>query len=168
MAPPTPGRPVLRTPRLVLEPVCALDIGWLRSHWNRLDIGRHLWDGGPVPRRTVAELVADSGRDFATVGYGLWMVRRAGAAVGVCGLRDRNGSAELLVSVERGEQGKGFAVEAIRAVLARAVVVGGVVAWTEPGNGPAQRVLARVGLTPGAEAGPWVCWRRGTGTPLPE
>lgn len=151
----------------MLEPVCALDVGWLRGHWNGMDVGQHMWDGGPIPRRTVAELVAASDRDFAAVGYGLWVLRRGAAAVGVCGLRDVAGAAELLVSVDRGERGQGLAVEAIRAVLARAIVVGGVVAWTEPGNGPAQRVLAHVGFTPGAETGPWVCWRRGTHPAVP-
>jgi RimJ/RimL family protein N-acetyltransferase len=145
-----------------MEPVCALDIGWLRGHLNGMDVGQRLWDSGPLPRRTVADLVAASDRDFATVGYGLWVLRRGVAAVGVCGLRDGAGAAELLVSIEREERGQGLAEEAIRAVLARAIVVDGVVAWTEPGNGPAQRVLARVGLTPGADTGPWVCWRRGT------
>lgn len=154
---------MLRTARLVLDPVGPDDVAWLYRHWNGVEIGRHLWDGGPIPLRTVRELVAASTRDFAAVGYGLWTVRRAATPVGSCGLRDGGGSAELLVSLDPLARGQGLAVEAARAVLARAVLVGGVIAWTEPGNGAAQRVLARLGFTPGdPTGGPWVRWRSGT------
>lgn len=169
----TVGGPVLRTARLVLIPVRAPDVAELLRHWNNVEVGRHLWDGTPIPRPTVEELVAASERDFREVGYGIWAVRRTGAApiVGTCGLRQRSGQAELLFSLEPAWRSRGMATEAARAVLARALVVGGVVAFTERGNEGSQRVLARIGLTPcGFDDEPWVRWRLGhaagtTGSP---
>lgn len=161
----TVGGPVLRTARLVLAPVRAADVAGLLRHWNNVEIGRHLWDGTPIPRPTVEELVAASERDFREVGYGIWAVRRTGAGpiVGTCGLRERSGPAELLFSLDPAWRGRGLAIEAARAVLARALVVGGVVAFTERGNGRSQRVLARIGLTPcDFDGEPWVRWRLGT------
>lgn len=154
---------MLRTPRLVLHPVGDADVAQLHRHWNNAEVGRHLWDGGPIPEPTVREVVAASERDFARAGYGIWAIRRLpdGPLLGTCGLREADTQVELLFSLDPACRGHGFATEAARAVLDRAVRVGGVVAFTDPDNLASQRVLARLGMTPADLSGPWVRWRLG-------
>ncbi len=157
-----PGR-MLRTPRLVLTPVCTADVEPLHRHWNEPAVGRHLWDGGPLPLRTVEEVVAGSERDFARAGYGIWALRRsaAGPVLGTAGLRQVDRQVELLFSLDPGYRGRGLATEAARAVLDDALCVGGVVAFTDADNHASQCVLARLGMVPSEFGTPWVRWRLG-------
>lgn len=154
---------VLRTPRLVLTPVQDGDVPQLHRHWNDADVGHHLWDGVPVPESTVREVVGASLRNFREAGYGIWALRRTptGPVIGTCGLREWDGQVELLFSLDPAHRGQGLVTEAARAVLGRATVVGGIVAFTDKGNLASQRVLARLGMTPCDFAAPWVRWRLG-------
>jgi RimJ/RimL family protein N-acetyltransferase len=80
--------------------------------------------------------------------------------IGVAGLRQVEMQVELLFSLCPGCRGRGLATEAARAVLDDALCSVGVVAFTDAGNLAAQRVLARLGMTPSDFAAPWVRWRR--------
>ena len=153
---------MLRTPRLVLVPVGDADVEQLHRHWNDAEVGHYLWDGGPVPLRTVREVVAASNRDFGRAGYGIWALRRSGSGplIGVAGLRQVEMQVELLFSLCSGCRGRGLATEAARAVLDDALCSGGVVAFVDAGNLAAQSVLARLGMTPSDFSAPWVRWRR--------
>jgi len=160
----TPGAgQVLRTPRLVLTPVCEGDVTQLHAHWNDAEVGRWLWDGTSVLEDAVRDLVASSERDFTRAGYGIWAIRRTttGNVVGTCGLRETDGQLELLLSLDPGCRGR--ATEAGQVVLDHAVRIGGVVAFTDADNVASQRVLARLGMTPcDFSAQPWVRWRLGS------
>ncbi|MFG2089920.1 MULTISPECIES: GNAT family N-acetyltransferase [unclassified Spirillospora] len=145
---------VLRTVRLVLHPVAMSDHGALLTHWTGPIVRRHLFDDRMISAVQVAEIIDASERDFATEGYGLWVMRPArwptgidtagidtagidGAAageplIGVAGLSHHDGplghglDVEILYSLEPDRWGQGLAAEASRAVLDYAFGVVGV------------------------------------------
>jgi [ribosomal protein S5]-alanine N-acetyltransferase len=145
---------VLRTPRLLLQPVDGADVEALHTHWNRPLVGRWLWDGNPVDHPTVVELVDDSRRTFDLAGWGLWAVRsdENTPLVGVCGLRSSetaDDGVELLYSLDPAWWGLGLATEAAAAVLEYAfgtLHLPRVLATTDDGNHASVRVLRRLGM----------------------
>ncbi|MGI5200911.1 GNAT family N-acetyltransferase [Spirillospora sp. CA-108201] len=142
---------VLRTVRLVLQPVSMRDHGALLTHWTGPLVRRHLFDDRVVTPVQVSEIIEASERDFATEGYGLWALRPAagppvggtgpsaggagapgGPLAGVAGLSHHEGplghgvDVEILYSLEPDHWGRGLAAEASRAVLDYAFEVVGV------------------------------------------
>ena len=80
---------VLSTERLVLCPVTADDHAALLAHWTQPDVRRFLFDGAALSAAEVTETIAESIRDFAASGYGIWLIKlgsRTGL-VGTAGLR---------------------------------------------------------------------------------
>jgi ribosomal-protein-alanine N-acetyltransferase len=147
--------PTLRTPRLLLTPVGQGDLDALHAHWNDPQVGRWLWDGNPVPRQTVADLVEASARTFQSAGWGLWALRQAAGTplIGVCGLApfDPAPGIELLYSLAPTHWGMGLATEAATAVLAHAfdtLALPEVFATTDDPNTASIRLLHRLGATP--------------------
>lgn len=140
----------LTTSRLFLRPLGPGDTGWLLAHWNRPEIRRHLFDDEMASPQLVEEIVKDSEEDFATRGYGLWMILTGGAASGVCGLRATDdGLAELLYSLDPPFQHRGLATEAAAAVLDHAFRVLGlaeVVAEADEGNAASIQVVRHLGM----------------------
>ena len=91
--------------------------------------------------------------------YAMWMIElRDGTHVGdLCfkGLGD-DGVAEIGYGIDPACQCKGYATEAVEAMLDWAFShdeVTAVVAETDPGNGPSQRVLAKCGFVPNGKMG---------------
>ena len=106
-------------------------------------------DAGHVER--VRALVASNVERFASLGFGLWLVRAAEAAVGWIGLRPRETpqEPELLYGLTHQARGKGYATEAASAVLDRLFATPAVTgAWavTDPTNLASCRVLERLGM----------------------
>jgi RimJ/RimL family protein N-acetyltransferase len=129
------------------------DAGELHRQWNDPGVGRFLWDGDPVARDRVAEVIAASTASFAARGFGLWTaVRREEQRIaGFSGLRLEAGTGrvELLYAFDPALWGRGLATEAARAVLADAFTrlrLPVVYAATNPANEASWRVLERVGM----------------------
>ncbi|MEV5576543.1 GNAT family N-acetyltransferase [Spirillospora sp. NPDC052269] len=131
----------MRTGRLALRPVSMGDKTALLAHWTGPLVRRHLFGDRRVSAQQVTEIIEASRRDFATEGYGLWVLRPAArrfgesgvtsraparvtdrALVGVAGLcgPDVAGDVEMVYSLEPDRWGQGLAAEAGLAVLRHA------------------------------------------------
>lgn len=127
---------ILFTEHLMLEPVGMADHGALLTHWTAPQVRRFLVDDRGLTGAEVAEIIADSRRDFALTGYGLWALRLLDGAsiapslIGVAGLRrveeeepallgpgPPQPDIEIVYSLEPGRWGQGLAIEAADAVL---------------------------------------------------
>jgi [ribosomal protein S5]-alanine N-acetyltransferase len=161
---------VLRTERLVLRPVTTGDHAALLAHWDAPDVRRFLFDGAMLSAAEITEAIADSTRDFARAGYGLWLVYEKDntGLIGTAGLRplDHLGL-EIFYSLAPGSWGHGYATEAARAVLDHALGSLGlpeVLAEVDEGNTASIAVIERLGMTefdvvPGL-LGPMVRYRK--------
>jgi len=143
---------VLTTERLALRPVTAADHAALLAHWSAPDVRRFLFDGAPLSAAEIAEAIADSARDFAAAGYGLWLVHEKGGSdlVGTAGLRPLdNAGLEIFYSLVPGWWGKGYATEAARAVVETALGPLGlpeVLAEVDEDNVSSVAVVRRLGM----------------------
>jgi [ribosomal protein S5]-alanine N-acetyltransferase len=144
----------MRTERLVLHPVTAGDHVALLAHWATPDVCRFLFDGATLSATEITEAIEDSTRDFADSGYGLWLIYEKDRAdlIGTAGLRPLEGlGLEVFYSLAPGSWGKGYATEAARAVLDRALGPLGlpeVLAEVDAGNTASIAVIERLGMTP--------------------
>jgi [ribosomal protein S5]-alanine N-acetyltransferase len=163
---------VLRTERLLLEPVTALDLTALVVHWTQPDVRRFLFDGTVLSTDEIRTVIAESRRDFAAAGYGFWIIRELnggdGSLGGTVGLRKLEElGPEIVYSLAPGLWGKGYATEAARAVVDHALGTLGlpeVLAEVDNGNTASAAVIKRLGLTPFDEVpgllGPMTRYRR--------
>jgi [ribosomal protein S5]-alanine N-acetyltransferase len=153
----------LTTPRLDLEPVVRDDVDVLWAIWREPAVRRYLFDDVPVTRERV-EQILDEILPSAVHGLGLWLTRERGStrAVGVVGLRHTHvthdptlaGTVEVLVALESAVWGRGYATEALRAMLDHAFGTLGLaqlVAVVDVPNEASHRVIARLGFTPTGE-----------------
>jgi len=151
---------VLRTERLALDPVTALDLTALIVHWTQPDVRRFLFDGAVMSSDEILTVIAESRRDFAASGYGFWVIREldggdalaGGALAGTVGLRqlDELGP-EIVYSLTPDVWGKGYATEAAGAVVDYALGTLGlpeVLAEVDAGNTASIAVIERLGMTP--------------------
>jgi ribosomal-protein-alanine N-acetyltransferase len=160
---------VLRTERLILRPVTAGDHAALLAHWAAPGVSRFLFDGATLSASEITEAIEDSARDFGRSGYGLWLIHEKhhadladgdladadladAAVVGTAGLRPLEDiGLEVFYSLAPGSWGKGYATEAARAVLDRALGPLGlpeVLAEIDAGNTASIAVIERLGMTP--------------------
>ena len=144
---------VLRTARLTLTATEAADVPDLVRHYRDPPVRRFLWDGVDVEHATVEEAVRATGETLP--GLGLWVIREHadGPLEGSCGLRTNGAEVELVVSLDPGRQGRGWATEAARAVLEHAAAHGirEVVGYVDEGNDASARLLRRLGGTGGPQ-----------------
>jgi ribosomal-protein-alanine N-acetyltransferase len=145
---------ILTTERLVLRPVTTGDHAALLAHWTAPDVREFLFDGEILSSATISQVIGDSERDFAAVGYGLWLVfeRETSELTGTVGLRPLEDlGIEILYSLAAQARGKGYATEAAGAVLDYALGVLGlpeVLAEIDAGNQASAAVIARLGMRP--------------------
>ena len=173
---------VLTTERLVLRPVTVRDHAALLAHWTLPDVRRFLFDGAPPCAAEVTETIEESVRNFATAGYGVWLIEAPGQPgfIGTAGLRALEElGLEIFYSLAPGSWGHGFATEAARAVVEHALGPLGlpeVLAEVDEGNAASVAVITRLGMTlfdvvPGV-LGPMTRYRRTArahlASPLPQ
>ena len=106
------------TQRLTLCPVSRGDARFVLDHWRDPVVLYDLLDGDN------GAATGDNADNFATAGYGLWLIRKAHTreAVGTAGLRRLDGRGlELFYSITPEYRGNGYATEAARGVVEFAV-----------------------------------------------
>jgi [ribosomal protein S5]-alanine N-acetyltransferase len=144
---------VLITERLVLRPATTEDHAVLQAHWGTPDVRRFLFDGAMLSPAEITETIEESRRDFATAGYGLWLVheRDGPGLIGTAGLRPLEAlGLEIFYSLVPGSWGQGYATEAARAVVEHALESLGlpeVLAEVDQGNAASVAVVRRLGMT---------------------
>jgi len=144
---------VLTTQRLVLRPVTSHDHAALLAHWTAPEVRRFLFDGAILSPAEIAAAIDDSARDFATAGYGLWLIQAGDGTglAGTAGLRPlENLGLEVYYSLAPGAWGNGFATEAARAVVEYALGPLGlpeVLAEVDQGNTASAAVIGRLAMT---------------------
>jgi ribosomal-protein-alanine N-acetyltransferase len=145
---------VLTTKRLVLRPVTAQDHVVLLAHWTLPAVRRFLFDGEALSAAEVTATIEESARNFNGSGYGIWLIQeeRDTGLVGTIGLRPLEDlGLEMFYSLAPGSWGKGYAIEAARAVMEHALVDLGlpeVLAEVDEGNAASVAVVRRLGMTP--------------------
>jgi RimJ/RimL family protein N-acetyltransferase len=109
---------VLRTARLVLNPVGGGDLADLRAFKADPSVFAVMVGGVRNPSQTAGDLAQDV-INWGRYGFGIWAIREAGPFVGIAGLehrRDGRGVA-LRFAVSQEAQGRGLAREAAFAAL---------------------------------------------------
>lgn len=144
----------LTTDRLTLRELNETDAEFILGLLNEPSFLQYIGDRG-VRSVADAEAYIRSGpqASYAVHGFGLWLVSetRGGAPVGMCGLlrRESLDDVDLGFAFRPASWGRGFALEAARAVLAHGQAAFGlrrVVAVVQPDNAPSLRVLGRLGF----------------------
>lgn len=148
-----PGTIQLQTPRLVLRRHVPQDAAPLHERFGRDAVMYEYsgWNPYATPEdaaRAVAELIAsyDDPRSYA------WAVEREGRLVGTVGAYDydpASGSIEVGMSIEQASWGKGFATEALAAVLrylADEEGIAVVTAWCAADNVGSWRAMEKAGM----------------------
>jgi RimJ/RimL family protein N-acetyltransferase len=152
--------PTLLTPRLTLRPARDADLDALWALWTDPEVRRFLWDDEVISRERAAESLTAT-RGLESAGLGLWALDLRGgpgdeATVGCVALRlaDAAGSVEPLVALAPGVWRRGYAAEALRAVLVYAFWTLGLaelVALVDVPNEPSHRLLERLGFASAGE-----------------
>lgn len=148
---------LFETARLTARRLAAGDVDALLAVYGDREVVRWVGDGEPLDRAGCAEWVEVTDRNVATRGYGMVaLVERgsAGPPIGFCGLVHPGGQVECEVKYAflRSHWGRGYATEAVRALLAHGAAAHGlteVIATVAPRNEASQRVLLKAGLRRG-------------------
>ena len=150
---PQPSGPRLATERLALRPLARADLDALHALWTDPQVRRYLWDDRVIERSVAAEVIEASEARFAERDIGGWVVepRNGGELLGFAALRpiEEGGEIELLYGLAPAYWGKGYAVEASRAVLAYGFDRAGlarIAGRTDSPNTASARVLERLGM----------------------
>jgi ribosomal-protein-alanine N-acetyltransferase len=144
----------LSTARVLLVPFAPDDADALHAQWNDPDVARWLWDGEPVSREAVAEVIAGSEASFREHGYGFFTLRlhaAPGAVIGFAGLRTIGDTpdVEVLYGLLPAHWGRGLATEAARAILDWSFTTVGldaIAAGADPPNAASFAVMDRLGM----------------------
>jgi RimJ/RimL family protein N-acetyltransferase len=155
--------PPLATRRLDLAPVGRDDVDALWAIWREPAVRLYLFDDVPVTRERVVQIIEET-LPSARQGLGLWLARERGSerAIGVVGLRHAHaahepalaGMVEVLVALESAMWGRGYATEALRAVVDYAfgpLGLARLAAVVDVPNEASHRVIMRLGFTPTGE-----------------
>lgn len=139
--------PRLRTSGLVLRPMPPAVAHAVVSGRRTPDWAAGFPQEGDL---TIAELLVAGGAD-STTPWGPWEVRTvAGTLIGTAGFHGppSDGDVEIGYGIEPGHRGRGYAGQAVAALIAfaRDAGVDRVLAAAEPGNTPSIRVLERAGF----------------------
>jgi RimJ/RimL family protein N-acetyltransferase len=147
---------VFKTPRLVARRLEHGDIEALLSVYGDPQVVRWVGDRKPLDRGLCEKWVEVTHRNYATRGYGMFTLveQESGAVVGFCGLVHPGAQpeAEVKYALHRNCWGKGYATEAVCALLAYGasqLSLNEVIATVAPGNKASQSVLLKAGMQRG-------------------
>ncbi|UBV43225.1 GNAT family N-acetyltransferase [Deinococcus taeanensis] len=156
---------ILQTPHLILRPLTPADLAAVITYRNDPDVARYQAWPLPATQANAAGLVTD-----APLGAPGWVQRAVtlhdGTLLGDVALNTRGPQGELGVTLARHAQGRGYAQEALRAVISYAVHRLGLHrlhASIDPRNTPVTALLTRLGFR---HEGTFLqsCWHRGQWT----
>jgi len=144
----------LATPRLTLRPMSGADVARIYEVNRRLNT-RYL-SAPPLDKEALEELRAVFEGEWTLFGLGYLMICRGEASIGHARLKfipdcASGHAAELTFAIAPAEQGRGYASEAVAAVLRFAFREAGldyVVACVEPDNHASVAVVEKNGLVP--------------------
>jgi ribosomal-protein-alanine N-acetyltransferase len=143
----------LTSPRLALRPITAADRSRLRAIFRDPYVRRYLWDSLIVDFEHVDAVIAASEESMRTLGLGFWSAAErsdpAQLVIGFAGARPMaSGELELIYGFLPEHWGRGFALEAARAVIAHAFERGQPRIWagTDLENKASERVMQRLGM----------------------
>jgi len=143
----------LSSARCDLLPVTQADAPAVHELWTSPGVRRYLWDDEIIPRERTDEAIATSDDLFEQHDFGLWVLRERidHSLVGFAGLwpfREPQ-QFELLYGVNERLWGRGYGVEAARAVIDYAfgtLKMPLIRASTDKANVASVRVLEKVGF----------------------
>lgn len=153
--------PELETDRTRLVPATERDVDALWALFRDPIVRRFLWDDVAIEREAAAEVVASAAAQNGD-GRGLWIVRARGddrmlgcvalvAAGPAAAFEPRMaGGVEVLVALASESQRRGFATEALRAVLDHAfdtLAIEAAFAAVDVPNEASHRAMLRAGFT---------------------
>ncbi|MFF9850848.1 GNAT family N-acetyltransferase [Streptomyces litmocidini] len=145
-SPPARGeRPPLVTERLVLRPVRSADVPAVTRLWTDPRVRHHL--GGPVIDSVVR---IRQRRIVGASGFHAVVRAEDGVLLGLVTVEDgaRNGETEVSYQFLPEHWGRGYAREAVGAVVARVLEdTPSVLALTQEANAPSRRLLEALGFT---------------------
>jgi RimJ/RimL family protein N-acetyltransferase len=109
----------LVTERLRLRPAEHADLDRLWALWTAPDVRRFLWDDETISRQNAADVLGGLIDAGAATGRGLWTVWAGDDFAGCCGLLETTdpGEPDPVCALLSGMQGRGYATEALRAML---------------------------------------------------
>jgi RimJ/RimL family protein N-acetyltransferase len=150
--------PTIETERLRLREQSPDALDMLVEYWGREDVYRHI-DGAPRPREDVwRRLLANAGT-WALLGFGSWLVEtHEGEFIGTFGFLEARremappfnpGEIEVGWGLAPEAQGKGYALEALSALLAwgdRELSGRKLVCIINPDNAPSLKLAAKTGF----------------------
>lgn len=158
----------LHTARVTLVPVTPDDVDVLWALWSDADVRRYLWDDRVIAREEAAATVAECCA-LAAQGLGLWLVlatapeggesQAAATPLGCAGLLPATSAAafdprltgmiEPLVALTPSAWGRGYALEALMALMqhaARTLGLRQLAGVTDVPNAASDRMLRRAGF----------------------
>jgi RimJ/RimL family protein N-acetyltransferase len=145
---------VLETERLIIRRINADDCDAMQAVYGDADAMRWVGDGLPLDGEACLRWVEVTLANYARRGYGMFALELETDAtvVGFCGIVHPNDQpeAEIKYALRREHWGRGYATEAVRALLGHALSQLGldrVVATTAPENTASHRVLLKAGMT---------------------
>jgi ribosomal-protein-alanine N-acetyltransferase len=113
--------PIMRTPRLILQPFAAEVIDTLHALWTDRDVRRYLWDDRVISRTRAAEVLQLALDSAERHGIGYWTLREksGGAVLGDVGFQfiGQTSEIELMCGLRRVFWKRGLATEAAQAAL---------------------------------------------------
>jgi [ribosomal protein S5]-alanine N-acetyltransferase len=141
----------LRTERLRLVPAEHADLDALWALWTDPAVRRFLWDDETIPRERAAEVLDGLIAAGAETGRGLWTIHADGEMAGCCGLVVTTNADEPdpLCALWPAHQGRGYAAEALGALIAHAFADLGVrrlAATVDVPNRASHRLVERLGF----------------------
>jgi RimJ/RimL family protein N-acetyltransferase len=145
---------ILETDRLALRELDAADAPFILELLNEPGWIRHIGDRGVRTAESAREYLLNGPmKMYREHGFGLWCVnlKGKGTPLGICGLIKRAGLDDVDIGFAflARHEGRGYAVESARAVLAHARSALGmarIVAITSVDNAGSIRLLEKIGL----------------------
>ena len=148
---------IFDTHRLRVRKIELVDVEPMLGVYGDREVVRWVGDGNPLDRALCERWVKVTHGNYETRGYGMFALeeRESDSIVGFCGLVHPGGQAEAEVkyALHRSRWGKGFATEAVSALLPYGASRFGlteIIATAAPENEASHRVLLKAGMQRGA------------------
>lgn len=144
---------IFETERLLVRQIDLADLDAMYAVYSDAEAMRWVGEGEPIKREQCEQWILVTQQNYASRGYGMFALleRDSGKIFGFCGLVHPGGQAEpeIKYALRREFWGKGFATEAVSAMLpygASSFGLTEIIATTAPENTASHRVLTKSGM----------------------